>query len=98
MRLIWRTGPGKDQTTPQNGRIAPDSAGQVQSDGGGMTGEPDPPQSAAWWDGYRLGQAHRATGEMACICGGSQQALDKAAGYTAGRGLARVPGRGAEAG
>jgi hypothetical protein len=62
-----------------------------------MTREADPPQSDAWWEGYRLGQAHRATGEMACICGDSQQALDKAAGYTAGRGLARAAGRQAEA-
>jgi hypothetical protein len=50
-----------------------------------MTHEPDPPRSDAWWEGYRLGEAHRATGEMACICGDSQEALDKAAGYAAGR-------------
>jgi hypothetical protein len=35
---------------------------------------------------------------MACICGDSQEALDKAAGYAAGRGLARAAGREAEAG
>jgi hypothetical protein len=63
-----------------------------------MTREPDPPRSDAWWEGYHLGQAHHASGEMACICGDSQQALDKAAGYAAGRGLARAAGREAEAG
>jgi hypothetical protein len=63
-----------------------------------MTCKTDPPRSDAWWQGYRLGEAHRATGEMACICCDSQEALDKAAGYAAGRGLARAAGREAEAG
>jgi hypothetical protein len=61
-----------------------------------MTREPDPPRPDAWWEGYRLGEAHRVTGDMACICGDSQEALDKAAGYAAGRGLARVADRKAE--
>jgi hypothetical protein len=35
---------------------------------------------------------------MACIFDDSQEALDKAAGYAAGRDLARAAGREAEAG
>jgi hypothetical protein len=63
-----------------------------------MTREPDPPRSDAWWEGYRLGVADRGTGSWWFFCGGSQEALDKAAGYTAGRGLAQAADREAEAG
>jgi hypothetical protein len=63
-----------------------------------MTREPDPPRSDAWWEGYRLGLADRATGALTLICGSSQEALDKAAGYGAARGLGRPAEREAEAG
>jgi hypothetical protein len=63
-----------------------------------MTNEPDPPRSPAWHEGYQLGLADLATGAMTLICGDSQEALDKAAGYAAGCGLARAAAREAEAG
>ena len=62
-----------------------------------MASEPGPPRSDAWWEGYRQGLDDRATGAWTLICGGSQAAVDKAAGYEAGRGLARPAEREAEA-
>jgi hypothetical protein len=63
-----------------------------------MTREPDPPRSPAWHEGYQLGLADLATGAMTLICGDSQEALDKAAGYAAARDIWRSAEREAEAG
>jgi hypothetical protein len=41
--------------------------------------------SPAWLEGFRQGLADRASGAETLICGGSQEALDKAAGYAAAR-------------
>ena len=62
-----------------------------------MTRQPDPPRSHAWWEGWRLGLADRANGAMTLICGATQQALDKNAGYEAAR-YGRTADRGAEPG
>ena len=78
---------GHIHAPPAPGRSA--GAGQVRSGGGGMTCEPDPPRSDAWWEGYRLGEAHRATGAMAL------HLRRQPAGAGQGRWLRGGPGPGA---
>jgi hypothetical protein len=46
---------------------------------------PGEERSAAWWQGFNEGLADRASGAGRCICGDSQAALDRAAGYAAAR-------------
>jgi hypothetical protein len=56
------------------------------------------PPSPAFLQGYQMGLRDVQTGTMTFICGASQEAIEKAAGYQAGRAAAQERLAGREAG